>query len=276
MSKISTNSASPLSMASGLWRNRALVMQLARREVTGRYKGSWLGLAWSFVNPVLMLIIYTFFFSVVFKARWNLPGYDDKGGFAIVLFVGLIIHGFFAECINRSPWLILGNTNYVKRIIFPLEVLPCVTLCSALFHVFVNFIVLLIAQAILTHEIHLTAIFFPLVLLPLLLMTAGISWALASMGVFVRDIGQLTVFAVTVLQFLSPIFYPMSALPERYQSWLKLNPLTFIIEQARSVVIMGNLPDFSGVLSRTLLGLLVAWIGFWWFQKTRKGFADVL
>jgi lipopolysaccharide transport system permease protein len=272
---ISMNS-SVFAMFASNWRNRALIFQLARREVTGRYKGSLLGLLWSFVNPILMLIIYTFFFSVIFKARWNLPGYENKAGFAVVLFVGLILYGLFAECVNRAPSLIIGNVNYVKRVIFPLEILPCVAMGSALFHAMINVLVLLLVQLVTTHEIQWTVIFLPLIMLPLIFIGLGVSWALASMGVFIRDVSQVTVFVVTVLQFLSPIFYPLSAMPPRFQSLLMLNPLTFIIEQARLAVIVGQIPDLTRLAIGTVVALFFAWCGFWWFQKTRKGFADVL
>ena len=258
------------------WRNRSLIGQLTQREVTGRYKGSWLGLAWSFVNPILMLAIYTFFFSVVFQARWHIDGYDSKTGFAVVLFVGLIIHGLLAECANRAPSLVTGNVNYVKRVIFPLEILPVVALGAALFHALISILVLLGAQLLLTGEVHWTTITLPLVLLPLVLGALGISWVLASMGVFVRDVSQVTGFAMTVLLFLSPVFYPVTAMPEKFRPWLMLNPLTNIIEEARAVVVAGVLPNFAALGGRVLIAVAIAWLGFWWFQKTRKGFADVL
>lgn len=271
-----TSPASMAAMFASIWRNRSLVWQLTQREVTGRYKGSWLGLAWSFVNPILMLIIYTFFFSVVFKARWNMPGYEGKSGFALMLFVGLILYTVFAECVNRAPGLILGNVNYVKRVVFPLEILPCVAMGSALFHACISVLVLLLAQLVMTHQVWWTVIFLPLVMFPLVIGVLGLSWILASVGVFMRDVSQITVFAVTVMQFLSPIFYPMTAMPERFRPLLMLNPLTFVIEQARRVVLVGELPDFSKLVTAIAAATVFAWMGFWWFQKTRKGFADVL
>lgn len=271
-----SSATSPKAMVSSIWRNRALIWQLTRREVTGRYKGSWLGLAWSFINPILMLIIYTFFFSVVFKARWNLPGYDNKAGFALMVFVGLILYAMFAECVNRAPNLILSNVNYVKRVIFPLEILPCIAMGAALFNACVSTVVLLVAQLVIVHQLPWTAVFFPLVMLPLVIGGIGVSWALASMGVFMRDVSQVTVFIVTVLQFVSPVFFPMSVMPEQFQAWLKMSPLTFVIEQAREVVLVGTLPDFMGLFNALVIASVTAWLGFWWFQKTRKGFADVI
>jgi lipopolysaccharide transport system permease protein len=257
------------------WRNRALIIQLAKRDVLGRYRGSVLGIAWSFFNPLLMLAVYTFVFSVVFKVRWGFAG-EDKVSFAIVLFAGLIVHGLFAECINRAPSLIVSNPNYVKKVVFPLEILPSVTLGSALFHAGVSLVVLLTAQLVVTQRLPWTVIIFPLILLPLVLSTAGFAWLLSALGVYLRDVGQTTSIFTTVLMFLSPLFYPLSALPENYRIWLHLNPLTFIIEEARNVLIFGRMPNWSGWTLALVAGTLISVGGFWWFQKTRKGFADVL
>lgn len=259
---------------SGLWHNRKLIAQMVKREIIGRYRGSFLGLLWSFFNPVLMLAIYTFVFSIVFQARWG-KGHDDKYEFALVLFAGLIVYNLFAECIPRSTGLILANVNYVKKVIFPLEILPWVSLGSALFHAGISLGVLVIFQLFVS-SVPWTVLLFPLILLPLLLLIMGVSWLLASVGVFIRDIGQFVGMVMTVLMFLSPIFYPVSALPESVRDWLFLNPLTFIIEQTRDVIIWGKLPDWGGLAQYTLFAMMAAWAGLFWFQKTRKGFADVL
>jgi len=257
------------------WRNRHLIVQLTKRDVLGRYRGSIMGLTWSFFNPLIMLTVYTFVFSVVFKARWSVAG-EDKINFAIILFVGLIAYNLFAECINRAPGLILSNSNYVKKVVFPLEVLPSVALGSALFHAAVSLTVLLAAQLIINQRLPWTVVIFPVILLPLLLATMGFAWVLSALGVYVRDIGQVTTIFTTILMFLSPLFYPLSALPKQYQVWLAFNPLTFIIEQGRNVLIFGKTPDWT-LWTVALAGSLpVCAAGFWWFQKTRKGFADVL
>ncbi len=268
----------PNEMAASLWRNRGLLIALIKREVIGRYRGSVMGIAWSFFNPLLMLTIYTFVFSVVFKARWGTGGGSEESrtDFAILLFVGMIVHGLFAECINRAPALILSNVNYVKKVIFPLEILPWVAFGSALFHTAISVAVLLVAQLIFNHHIPWTAITFPIVLLPLALIAMGLAWFLSAFGVFVRDIGQVTGMFTTVLLFLSPVFYPLSALPAEYQAWLQLNPLAFIIEEGRKVLVFGQLPSLGHWSVLTTAGMLVAWFGFAWFQKTRRGFADVL
>lgn len=262
-------------MAGSLWRNRSLIWQLTRREVISRYRGSVIGLAWSFFNPLLMLAVYTFFFSVVFKARWGGDG-AGKAEFAVFLFSGILVHGLFAECINRAPSLIVGNVNYVKRVVFPLEVLPWVAMGAALFHTAVSLVVLLLAQLALGQQLTAMALLFPLVLLPLMLMTMGISWILAAIGVFFRDIGQVTAILTTILLFLSPVFYPITAMPEPYRAWIIYNPLTFIIEQARNVLLLDTAPDWMGVAKYSLAALVVAALGFWVFQKMRRGFADVL
>lgn len=249
---------------------------MTKREVVGRYKGSALGLAWSFFNPVFMLTVYTFVFSEVFKARWGVDGNESKTQFAVVLFVGMIVYGLFAEVLNRTPGLILSNVNYVKKVVFPLEILPVIALGVALFHSAISAGVLLAAFALFNGYLHWTAIFAPIVLLPLVILTLGLGWMLASLGVFLRDVGQTIGIITTVLMFLSPVFYPVTAVPERFRPWIIANPLTFMIEQARDVLIWGHLPKWSGLGIYTLTAIAVAWAGYAWFQKTRKGFADVL
>jgi lipopolysaccharide transport system permease protein len=268
--------AGPSEMVQSLWRNRQLILQLTKREVLGRYRGSLMGLAWSFFNPLLMLVVYTFVFSVVFSARWGTGQPTSRTQFALVLFVGVIVHGLIAESINKAPGLILGNASYVKRVVFPLEILPWVVLGSALFHAVISLAILLLAQLVFNGGIPLTALWLPLVLLPIVPMTMGFAWMLAATGVFIRDIAQLTGIITTVMMFMAPVFYPISALPEQYRKWLYLNPITFIIEQARSVLFAGLQPDWAGLAGYSVVAVLVAGAGFWWFQMTRKGFADVV
>jgi lipopolysaccharide transport system permease protein len=268
-------SASPVEMFASLWRHRDLIRASAKREVLGRYRGSVLGLLWSFFNPLFMLIVYTFVFSVVFKARWN-TGSESKTEFALVLFAGLIVFNLFAECINRAPGLILSNPNYVKKVVFPLEILPFVGLLSALFHAAVSLGAWLLAYLILFGLPHATVLYLPLIVLPFVLFIMGVSWALASLGVYLRDVGQIIGVITSVLMFLSPIFYPATALPEDYRHLLYLNPLTPVVEQTRGVLYFGETPDFAMLAVYWLATFIIAWLGFAWFQKTRKGFADVL
>jgi lipopolysaccharide transport system permease protein len=269
-------SIAPKEIFAGPWRNRELLVTLIKRDVVGRYRGSLMGTAWSFFNPLIMLVIYTFVFSVVFKARWGSTRDGDHTDFAITLFVGMIVHGLFAECVNRAPSLILNNVNYVKKVLFPLDILPWVAFGSALFHACISLAVLLLTQLVATGRMPWTALLFPIVLLPLVFATMGFAWFLSALGVFVRDIAQVTGLFTLGLLFLSPVFYPVSALPARYQPWLHLNPLTLIIEEGRNTLIFGKVPDFSYWSFALGASLLVAWVGFAWFQKTRKGFADVL
>lgn len=276
---INPHAAQPTSLvalAKSLWRNRQLIIQMTKREVVGRYKGSAMGLAWSFFNPVFMLVVYTFVFSVVFKARWGVGGEDSKTLFAVVLFVGMIVHGLFAEVLNRAPTLILSNVNYVKKVVFPLEILPVISMAAALFHSMISLCVLLIAFIVFNGYMHWTVIFIPLILLPFVIFTLGLAWMLASIGVFLRDVGQVIGMVTTVMMFLAPVFYPVTAVPEQFRPWLLANPLTFIIEQAREVLIWGHLPNWLGLGIYAAAAVVVAWAGYALFQKTRKGFADVL
>jgi len=267
--------ASPAVLFGALRANWQLIGQMTRREVVGRYRGSIVGLMWSFVHPFLMLAVYTFVFSVVFQVRWG-ADVDSKAEFAIVLFSGLIVHSFFAECVTRAPWLVLGNVNYVKKVVFPLETLGWVTVLSALFHTAMSVVVLLIFYFGVHLSLHWTVLLLPVVFAPFVLLTLGLTWFLASFAVFVRDIAQVVGIATTALLFLSPILYPASAVPEQYRVYVQLSPLTFIVEQLRAVLLWGQLPDWRGLAVYTAVSLVIAWAGFFWFQKTRRGFADVI
>lgn len=275
MNPHATASASPVGAVRSLWANRQLIARMGQREIIGRYKGSAMGLAWSFITPLFMLAIYTFVFSVVFQARWG-TSEESKTQFAVVLFAGLIVHTLFSDVINRAPQLVLGNVNYVKKVVFPLEILPVVQLLSATFHALVSVAVLIAAQLVFQGSLPITALLLPVVLLPFLLLTLGLAWCLASLGVFVRDVGQTINLITSVMLFMSPVFFPVQSLPPALQPWMHLNPLTFVIEQVREVVVWGRLPDWQGLAVYSLASIATAWLGFAWFQKTRKGFADVL
>jgi len=272
MQKFST---SPKAIISSLWTNRSLLAGLVHREIVGRYRGSFLGILWSFFNPVLMLAVYTFFFSVLFKARWG-GGSESKTEFALILFSGLLIFNFFAECINRAPGVIISNVNYVKKVIFPLELLPVVVMGGAAFHLLVSLLVWIGFYAVFFGIPHATVLLFPIVLIPLLLLTLGFSWFLAALGVYLRDVSQIVVTLVPVLMFMSPIFYPLNILPEKLQVVIHLSPITIAVEQAREVLYWGepiNWLLWGGYLA---VSIVIVWFGFAWFQKTQKGFADVL
>ena len=273
--RVKDHATSPIEMFRSLWRHRVLVYASAKREVIGRYRGSVLGLLWSFFNPLFMLAVYTFVFGVIFKSRWN-PASDSKTEFALVLFAGLIVFNLFSECINRAPGLILANPNYVKKVVFPLETLSFVALLSALYHMVISLVVWLAAYVVFFGVPQATMLLLPLVILPFGLFIMGLSWFFASLGVFLRDVSQFIGIAVMALMFLSPIFYPATALPEASRHLLYANPLTPVIEMTRDVLFWGKLPDFILLSVYWLASLVIAWLGFAWFQKTRKGFADVL
>lgn len=273
------HSPAPMSFTSllkGVIRHRGLIAQMAKRDVIGRYKGSVMGILWSFANPILLLIIYTLVFSVVFKAKWGTGSQEAKSEFAILLFVGMIVHSLFSETLLRAPTLILSNVSYVKKIVFPLEILPIVAMGTSFFHAVISLGVLLVFQFAVSGTLHWTSMFIPMVVAPLILLSLGFAWALSSLGVYLRDVAHPIGLMMTLLLFASPVFYPISALPPEVQPWLMLNPLTFIIEQSRAVLVFGKLPDFTGLATYTLVSIVIFWLGYAWFQKTRKGFANVL
>ncbi len=263
-------------LLASLRRNRELAYQLTYQQVMGRYRGSLLGVTWSLITPILMLLIYTFVFSVVFGARWGGLEGAGKAGFAVVLFAGMAVFNLFADVVVTAPTLIIANTNYVKRVVFPLEILPVVQLGNAMFHFCVNMLAWLLAAFLVLGSIPWTVLLLPLVIGPMLLGTLGVAWMLASLGVFVRDMAQTIGLMVTALLFMTPIFYPIQAIPNQYRFYLELNPLAHVVEQARDVMIHGTVPDTLELLLSWVVGLLVLWLGYAWFQKTRSGFADVL
>lgn len=256
---------------------RHLLWQLARRDIAGRYRGSFGGLAWSLITPILLLAIYLFVFGYVFNPR-HAPG-SSPGGiveFGLSLFCGVLVHSMFAECLVRAPVVITSQPSYVKKIVFPLELLPLVTVCSALFHLLVALAVLLLGVVLLFRVPGGHALALPLVLAPLVLMSAGVAWLTASLGVFLRDIGQLTGLLATVLMFLSPVFYPVQALPADWR-WLALvSPLTVPIEGLRELLLHDRMPPSAALTAYWVVALAVCWLGWAWFARTRKGFADVL
>lgn len=270
------HTTSPFALFRSAWINRHIILQLSRRDIVGRYRGSILGLFWSLFHPLLMLAVYTFVFGVVFKARWTGGDPTSRLDFALILFTGMIMYAVFAECVNRAPTAILSYPNFVKKVVFPLEVMPWVLLCSALFHAVVSLAVLLVVYFLTNWHLHWTVLLLPVVMLPLVTLCLGIMWFLCSLGVFVRDVGQATSVITAALMFLSPLFYPSAALPERYQILMRLNPMTFPIEQAREVLLWGKLPDWPGLVIYTACSFIIMWLGFVWFQRSRSGFADVI
>jgi lipopolysaccharide transport system permease protein len=268
-------SSSPIEMVRSLWRNRGLIWALTKREVLGRYRGSVMGILWSFFNPLLMLGVYTFVFSSVFKARWA-GGSDSKTEFALLLFAGMLVFGIFSECVNRAPVLILSNPNYVKKVVFPLEILPIVSLGAALFHLLVSILVWVLFYLVTFGVPKAGILLLPVVLFPFAIFVLGLSWLLAALGVYLRDISQFVGVLVMALLFLSPIFYPLSALPEGYREVIALSPITIAVDQARELMFWGKGIDWVSWSIYLGISLLVGWLGFASFQQTRRGFADVI
>lgn len=258
-----------------VWQQRNLIRQLVRREIAGRYKGSFLGVLWTLIQPLLMLAVYTFVFGMIFEPRWQ-GASGSKLELAAILFSGLLVFNLFTECINRSPQLMLENTNYVKRVVFPLNILPIVVMGQALFHTVMSVAVLAVFMLFALGELPWTIVFIPLLILPLVLLVLGISWVLSALGVYFRDIQHGIGILVSALLFLSPIFYPVSALPASIQPWIFLNPMAFIIEQVRAVVIWGSMPDWGGLALYAGISVVVIWLGFSAFERAKRGFADVL
>ena len=255
--------------------NRWLVVRMSRREIEARFKGSLLGILWSILTPLLMLGVYTFVFSVVMKARWG-GGGESRGSFALQLFSGLIVFNIFAEAINRSPTLLIENVSYIKKIVFPLDALAWVVLLSSLFNAAVSLLIWLVFYGVSVGVPPWTAVLFPLTLLPLCLLTLGLTWFLSSLGVFLRDARHMVAIFTQMLMFVSPVFFPKSAVPMRFQAVMNLNPLTLVLEQAKGVLLLGQLPDWKAWLALTAASWVVCMLGHAWFQRTRKAFADVI
>ena len=265
----------PLEPLRSLWRHRDLVWQMTERDARSRYRGSAGGLFWVVFHPLLMLGVYTLFFTELFPTRWAI-GAETRSSFALILFIGLLLHGLLAEVLSRAPALITGNANLVKKVVFPLDVLSVVSLGSTLFHFAIGVAIWLLFHVLQRGLPPLTALWLPVIVLPLAVLALGLSWLLASLGVYLRDVGHVVPVAVTILLFASPIFYPADSLKAPLRTIVAFSPLTIPVEQARAVLIAGRVPDFGALAIYTVVALFVAYAGFIWFQGTRKGFADVV
>lgn len=256
----------------------SLAWEMAKREVFARYKGSVIGLAWSFFYPVLMLGVYTFVFGVIFRSRWSTTAGETSltSEFALILFSGLVVYGFFSECLNKAPALITVNVQFVKKVVFPLEVLPLSAALAALFHMLVSLLVLLVAMLVLKGSIPVTAVAFPLVVAPLIFATLGLTWFFSALGVYLRDLSQIMPLATTMLLFLSPVFYPITAVPASFRKVVAFNPITGVMDGVRDTLIFGVWPNYNLLLWQFVVGLLLMFCGLAVFQYVRKGFADVI
>lgn len=260
---------------SALLQYRDLTRELVARDILGRYRGASFGLLWSLLGPLMMLLIYTVAFGEILGARWNQAA-DAEVPFGIVLFLGIMVHGFFAECLARSPRLMVDNGNYVKRVVFPLHILPWTVMLSAGFHLLANLVVFAVLCALMVGTLSPWIALAPVVLLPLALLAVATGWLVSSLGVYIRDINQAVPVVVTALLFLSSAIVPVDALPERYQAIFALNPLTFFIDQVREVALWGRPPDWAGLAWRGLASLVVLYATYAWFRISSRGFADVL
>lgn len=265
----------PLSPYRALHRHFPLVVQMARRDVAGRYRGSFMGLFWSFFNPLLMLLIYSFVFGVIFKSHWNEQA-SGRFQFALILFAGLNVSTMLTECATRASTLIIDNTNFVKKVVFPLESLSWSVLGAALFHFFISTLALLVIEIIATHHLPWTVVLLPIVIAVFLPFVAGVVWLLASLGVFMRDLKQAITIVTTALMFLAPILFPITMIPAQFRNWIHLNPLTAIAMASQDVLVFGRQPDWLQLALYAIAACLFAWLAFTWFELTRKGFADVV
>jgi len=266
---------SPAAMIRGVWENRTLLASMCSREIQHRHRGTLLGVWWCIGAPLATLGAYLFVFMHVLEARWD-EGTCSRAEFALIVFAGLITFNFFAECLNRAPGLMLENTAYIKRMRFPLEVLPLVCVGSAGFNALANALILFAWYAVLLGVPPATALLLPVALLPLVLLTLGLVWLFSSLGVYIRDLRQFLPVVTTLLIFFSPVFYPVSAVKGGVRLVLWLNPLTTGLETIRAVLFWGKLPDWPSYAAFLLFSSLTAWLGYAWFMKTQRGFADVV
>jgi lipopolysaccharide transport system permease protein len=272
-----TELGNPRRILRNLYKQRFLLEQMTRRDVTQRYRGSFLGILWSIITPLLMLVIYTFVFSVVFQARW-LPDQENlpMGEFALTLLAGLIPFNYFSEVLNRSTSIVVNHANYVKKVVFPLEILTVMISGTALINSLINLGIFILGSLIFLRSVPATILLLPLVYLPLILLCLGIGWFLAALGVYIRDVGLVVTVVTQVLFFVTPIFYPIGSVPERLQPLIMLNPLTAIVENFRRLSLWGVMPDWNSLIIWGIIGLVVAESGYIWFMGTKKGFADVI
>jgi len=263
-------------MLSSLPNHKYLFLQMLKRDIQQRYRGSQLGFLWAFFYPVLMLLVYTFVFSIVMRVRWGIPGQENLG-FGLILFAGLLCHSLMAEIVISAVSSIRSNSQYVKKVVFPIEIISLVTIANAIFHMMLGIGILLIVFVITGNSLHWTLLLTPIVLLPFIVFLTGLSWFLAVLGVYVRDLGQIVGVLMTVLMFMCSILFPFDRLPLELQPYvLWLNPLTIIVEQLRAVMLFGQQPDWQLLGVYSIGALAMFFTGTWLFQRTRDGFADVI
>ena len=251
-----------------------LVLSFARRDLVARYKGSALGVAWAILTPVVMIAIFTFIFAGIFGARFGARG--SSWDYALYLFCGLLPWTMFQETVQRSSTTIIERANLVKRVVFPLETLPVAQTLSTLGNQLFGTVALLIAVVIIQRELHATVLWLPVLLLPQVIATIGAAWLVASLGVFFRDLAQGITLILMAWMYLTPIIYPETIVPDRYRPFLNANPFTALIRSYRNILLEGRAPDWRSLAYFALFGLVLFFLGYWWFAKTRRNFADVI
>jgi lipopolysaccharide transport system permease protein len=266
----------PLHAVKTILKNKDLLTQLARQNILVRYKGSGFGRIWSFITPLFMLTIYTFVFGFVFKSRWDIDGNESQMAFVLTMFCGLAVFNIFSESVSASTTIVSRNVNYVKKVVFPLEILPVNMLMTSLFFSGVWFIILFAGIVIFLNKICVTAICLPLVICPLIILSQGICWFLASLGVYIRDMEHMVNLLLRALLFMTPIFYPVTRIPEKFRFLFLFNPLAVIVQEMRNVLLFNKWPNWWLLGIVTVFSLIVFQFGYIWFMKTKRGFADVL
>lgn len=259
-----------------IYRHRDLLTGLAKREIQGRYRGSFLGRSWTIITPLMMLSVYTLVFSQIFRARWQDVEELGSFGFAINIFAGMIVFAIFAECASAAPGKILENPGFVKKVVFPLEILPVISVISAVFHALCSLGVLAVFEVLATHRLPASFALVPVSWVPLVLLCLSLSWLLAAIGVYLRDVSQSIGVVINMTMFLSAVFYPISALPAHWQPLLRLNPIAATIDQTRQAAIHGHFPDAHFLLIGTGIGIAMCELAFRFFLKAKRGFADVI
>lgn len=269
---------SPILIIRSLYKNRELIWNLTKREVKSIYQSSFFGALWAVIVPLMMLLIYTFVFSVVFQVKWSTSGSQEtpRGEFALILFAGLTAFNFFSSVINKAPGLILAVPNYVKKVVFPLEILPVVAVGSAFITSLISVALILIGHVLLLRSFPTMILLLPLVYVPLVLFTLGFAWFLSSLGIFIRDIGQIIPVLVQILFFVSPVFYSLDRVPNSLRFLVSLNPLSFILDSFRRVLIWNEFLDWRNWLIVTLVSAFIAILGYAWFSATKRAFSDVM
>ncbi|HUC93638.1 MAG TPA: ABC transporter permease, partial [Paenibacillus sp.] len=264
----------PIYFFKHFWQHQNLIRQFTIREIQLKYRGSFLGIIWSFLNPILMLAVYSFVFSVIFEGKWRLSS-NNQFEFSIILFSGLILFGIFTECLNKSPSVVSANVNYVKKVVFPLEILPLVNLITSLAHAMISMVILLIAINLFLDFSSWQVVLSVFSLIPMLMLTLGFSFLISALGVYIKDIAYTVVVFTNILVYLTPVFYPISAVPQFMRDIMYFNPLTMIVENFRNVIIWSNQPSWSGIIIVMIISYTIMVLGLIIFKKLESGFSDI-